>query len=305
MIETHPNLTIAIIILTAGTLGGLTNFFLFYNFKLNCRENWIKLFAAVSLSLCASLTVPLFLQILSNNLLDNVNFKNALIFTGFCIVASFFSKRFLEDVYAKLNKLDRKVDETKHETNQKIENVSVKTERVIKKVEDLEESSEEPEEIDSIPTEIKDSILKYKANLLADTELEKIVKALFSNNYSFRTLHGIANETSVAKEKVKEILTHLVDHGFAERKVGTEGKDLWRILKYPVRIYSASYGQVDVTDKIKTLVAKGVYHAQVTFTTFGIEDPAPGVVKSLKIHCRIHGQERELIFHDGQMFRIE
>ena len=104
------------IILLAGLLGGLTNFFMLYDGKLTSRENWIKFFAALFLSISASITVPLFLQILSNNLLDDMKFKNLLIFAGFCVIAGFFSKRFLEDLYTKLNNLNKKVDAVEKET---------------------------------------------------------------------------------------------------------------------------------------------------------------------------------------------
>lgn len=308
MEDTQRYCIIISIIVGAGLLGGLTNFFLLYNSKLDSKENWIKLFACIFLSLCASLTVPLFLQILSNNILDNITFKNSLIFAGFCVLASYFSKRFLEDVYAKLNKLDKKVDETKKETESRIENMTQRTDTVVKKVEDLEEAEEEIED-DNIPTEIKDSISKYKKGVLAENELENIVKSLASTKYSFRTLEGIRKDTELGKERVKEILDHLIEHGFAERKVSSNGKDIWRILKYPIRIYSAAYvwpsGQVDVTDKIKSLVAKGIYQGTVDSGTFGIPDPIYGTVKTLKIHCRIHGQEKEISYKDGETFRIE
>jgi hypothetical protein len=299
---------IILIITSAGLLGGLANFFMMYENDLAGKEQRIKFFASLLLGLCASLTVPLFLQILSNNLLDNISFKNGLIFAGFCVLASVFSKRFLEDVYAKLNKLNNKFDEVKKETENKIESVSKRTENVIKKVEDLEESGEEIEN-DLIPTEIKDSISEHKKGLLVDTELERVIQSLFSNKYSFRTINGISKETSVGKERIKEVLDHLVEHGFAERRVGSNGKDLWRILKYPIRIYSAVYkwanGQIDVTHKVKELVSKGIYQGTVDPVTFGISDPAYGKRKNLKIHCRIHGQEKELSFFDGEIFKIE
>ena len=308
---THTQIII-IIIVGAGLLGGLTNFFLLYKLDYKTKECWINFFKSIFLSLCASLTVPLFLQIISNNLIDipeNGKYpdKNYFVLTGFCVLAAFYSKRFLEDVYSKLNKLEKKVEETKQETTNTLESVTQRTETVIKKVEDLEESTEEIES-DNIPTEIKDSIVKYKSGVLAEIELEKIVQSLVSNKYSFRTISGINKDTEIDKERVKKILDHLVDHGFAEKKVGSNGKDFWRILKYPIRIYSATYlwpnGQVDVTSQIKGLVLKGIYQGTVSPSTFGIPDPIHGTVKVLRIHCRIHGQEKELDFKDGQTFNI-
>jgi len=162
---------------------------------------------------------------------------------------------------------------------------------------------------EELALEIKDSISQYKADLLAETELERIVQSLFSNKYSQRTLLGINKETGIGKERVREVLDHLVEHGFAKRKVGFDGKDYWELLENPIRIYSAAYiwseGSIDITAKIKELVAKGIYQGPVDPSTFGIPDPIYGTVKTLVIHCRIHGQERELSFRDGQTFRIE
>lgn len=74
-------------------------------------------------------------------------------------------------------------------------------------------------------------------------------------------------------------------------------------------IYSATYlwnnGQVDVTGRIKDLVSKGTLHGVVDPATFGIEDPIKGTQKTLKLHYRINGQEKELSKVDGETFRIE
>lgn len=302
-----PQTYIVIIIVGSGLLGGLTNYLMLYDKNLTTREQWIKAFASVLLSLCAALTVPLFLQILSNNLLDSLTFKNGLIFTGFCVIASFFSKRFLEDVYSKLEKLDKKIDNTREETKDKVESVTQKTDQVIKKVDDLEESIESIED-GELPTGIKETIKENRDITLDDTEIEAIIRSLLSEKFSLRTHEGIAKQTNVQAEKIKSLLEFLTDRGLAEKKVSSQGRDLWRILKYPIKIYSASYGvrgkTVDVTNKIKDLVAQGIYEGSVSPGFFGVEDPAYGTPKVLKIHCRIYGKERELTFGDGHSFKI-
>jgi len=298
---------VVIIILGSGLLGGLTNYFMLYDKSLTTREQWIKAIASVLLSLCASLTVPLFLQILSNNLLDSLTFKNGLIFTGFCVIASFFSKRFLEDVYSKLERLNKKIDNTREETKDKVESMTKKTDSVIKKVDDLEESIESIED-GELPSGIKEAIKENKSISFKDTEVEKIIESLFSEKFSLRTHDGIAKQTNLPADKIKELLEHLVDRGLAEKKVSSQGKDLWRILKYPIKIYSASYGvqgkTVDVTNKIKDLVSQGTYEGPVSPGFLGVEDPAYGIGKVLKIHCRIYGKEKELSFFDGHTFKI-
>ncbi|HSY60340.1 MAG TPA: hypothetical protein VK796_00635, partial [Cytophaga sp.] len=76
-----------------------------------------------------------------------------------------------------------------------------------------------------------------------------------------------------------------------------------------ILILSATYewpnGQVDVTSQIKELTSKGINTIIVDPSTFGIKDPAHGIVKTLKIHCKINGIEKEFINKDGERFHIK
>lgn len=302
-----PEIIIIIIIFGTGLFGGLTNYFMTFDKELDQRERTVKFIASIFLSVCASLTVPLFLQILSNNLLDTFSFKNYLIFAGFCILASVYSKRFLEDVYSKLEKLDKKVDSTRIETKEKVDNVSKKAEEAIKKVDDLEESIELIEDLE-IPTGIKDSIMQIRNISFTNSEVETVVKSLISSKYSLRTIQGISKETEISTDKIKYLLDNLLEQGFIERKVGSNGKDLWRVLKYPIKIYSANYGAqgkiIDVTSKIKDVVSNNILEGPVSSAFLGVEDPAVNALKVLTIHCRVYGKEKELKFAEGHNFFI-
>lgn len=300
---THNQIILTIII-GAGLLGGLTNFFRLYKLDYQKKECWINFAKAILMSLCASLTVPLFLQTISSNLIDfpetgKYPDKNYFIIAGFCVIAAFFSKRFLEDLYDKVNNLEKKTDETKKELQDTVK----RAKEVDKKVGDIEESME-----DNIPTDIKDTLMKNSSLSLIEDDAQKIITVLFSSKYSFRTISGIQKATSITEDKIKKALEHLLEMGFAERKVSYKGTDLWRLLIYPIRIYSASYGVpgnlLDVTDRIRELVSNGVNEGPVDPSTFRVPDPAWGVVKYLRIHCRIRGKETELSFKDGQTFKI-
>jgi uncharacterized protein YoxC len=302
------NQIIIVIIFGTGILTGTTNYFLTCDLKLNTRENWVKFFASVFLSTCAALTVPLFLQILSNNLLDQASFKNKLIFTGFCILAGFFAKRYLDDLYAKIKNLEKKVDKQEEETDKKLSQTTKDTEAINKKVEDLEESIEEVEP-DNISNEIKESLKSNADFSLTDIEVSDLIKSLYSPKYSSRTLSGISKESKIPVEALRPIMEHLKHFGFAETKIGSDGKAYWRLLKYPIKIYSANYGiagnYTDVTPIINNMISKGDYHGVATQAFLGIDDPAPGILKKLKVHYRIHGKEKDFTVNEGDHFKIE
>jgi hypothetical protein len=302
------NETIVAIIIGAGLLTGTTNYFMTCDLKLKTSENWVKFFASIFLSTCASLTVPLFLQILSNNLLDQASFKSTLIFTGFCILAGFFARRYLDDLYAKLKNLENKVDKQEEETEKKLTQTAKDTEAVNKKVEDLEESIEEVE-ADNIPNEILESLKTDTTFNINDNEISDLIKALNSPKYSLRTLNGISKESKISLDRLRPFMDHLKHFGFAESKVGTDGKTYWRLLKYPIKIYSANYGiaghYADVAPIIKKMISQGDYHGIATQAFLGIPDPAPGIVKKLKVHYRIHGKEKDFTVDEGDPFRIE
>lgn len=302
------NQIILIIIFGTGLLTGSTNYFLTCDLKLSKKDNWIKFLSSVLLSMCASLTVPLFLQILSNNLLDDGKFKNNLIFIGFCVLAGFYSKRFLSDLYVKVKNLENKVEKEKELTGNKLKQTEKDTEAINKKVEDLEESIEEVES-ENVPEEIKESLRDIPNINLSREEIEKLINALFTPKYSLRTLNGISKESGISKDKLTQIMEYLRNFGFVESKEVFGGKAYWRILKYPIKIYSANYGIVghyrDVSLKLKNMISQGEYQGTATQAFLGIPDPAPGIVKNLKVHYRIHGKEKDFTVREGDTFKIE
>jgi hypothetical protein len=299
---------IILIIGLAGLLGGTTNYFLNYDSKLKTTDCWIKFGASVFLSICAAITVPLFLQILSNNLLDTLSLKNTLIFAGFCILAAFFSHRFLHDLYSQVRNLKNKVEQQQRETRSVLQQSDKKAQEINKKVEELEESIEEVD-VSETPAEIK-SILEDNKDLdLTDDAIQKFLGALLAGKYALRTIDGLSRETKISKEKIKSILVYLKYHGFVEERISSNGKTFFRLLKNAVRVYSANYGVIgrftDVTANINELLAKGINYGVATQAFLNVDDPAPGVKKVLKIHYRIQGKEKELIRNEGESFRIE
>jgi hypothetical protein len=95
-------LAIVGIILLAGIFGGLVNYFTLYNQKeagsnRKCRE-------AVLVGIAASFLVPLFLSMISSDLIVNcrTDDKYYFVFAGLCLFAGIFSRRFINSIGKKI-----------------------------------------------------------------------------------------------------------------------------------------------------------------------------------------------------------
>lgn len=204
-------LIIILIIIFAGLLGGVTNYLLQWDPNNEIRQSRMMLLKSLLMGLCASCTVPLFLQVLPNTLLDISDcmpVKNYLILAGLCVLAAYFSKRFLEDLYDKISKVEKK------------------TEEVQKAVENAELQNQELDDIDDIAAEI---IQTFNPEFQMD-EIRKVTKAVLNTTYSYRTVPGIAEDTlgDDKREQVKSILNLLMKAGYVEQRKNKRGNDIWK-----------------------------------------------------------------------------
>jgi hypothetical protein len=107
-------LAIVGIILIAGIFGGLVNYFTVNNQKEagSSRKCW----EAVLVGIAASFLVPLFLSMISSDLIVNCrnDDKYYFVFAGLCLVAGIFSRRFINSIGKKI--LDQ-VEMTKEKVN--------------------------------------------------------------------------------------------------------------------------------------------------------------------------------------------
>lgn len=100
LVDNYMMLVLGIMI-AAGILGGIANYFLA---ERHAEFAWRDLFKYSVLGVVAALMVPLFLNMISSNLLDLARTRpiNLFVFAGFCLIAVIFSRRFLENLSAKL-----------------------------------------------------------------------------------------------------------------------------------------------------------------------------------------------------------
>lgn len=212
-----PIQIVSSIILVAGLLGGFTNFFLNYDLNYKSKECRINLIKSLLTSLCATLTVPLFLQVISNNILDfngaqTLPAKNYLILTGFCVLAAFFSRRFLDDLYVKISKVELKADEAQKTADRIDDNNN--------EIDDIDNYIVKKKIIDEVPTTNK--------NITKD-KIKKVINSIISSKFTYRTVKGIAKETEILESDVQDILLLFKKLGFAAVKKNKENIDVWRI----------------------------------------------------------------------------
>ena len=90
-----------LIMVAAGVLGGAANYFI----SDKNRGNGAKEFSKYTvLGVVAALTVPLFLNMISSDLLASAKSRpiDLFVFGGFCLLFVLFSRRFVESAMAKL-----------------------------------------------------------------------------------------------------------------------------------------------------------------------------------------------------------
>src|ERR1700744_3223396 len=100
--------------------------------------------------------------------------KNYFIFAGFCVLASFFSKRFLNDLYVKVNKVEKTAEEAK-KVAQGVENKSQKLEEIAKETKENIENkiAVVGADFDKIKHEINFKVKEIQNEIINEKEEEK------------------------------------------------------------------------------------------------------------------------------------
>ena len=90
-------LVVLLIMVAAGILGGIANYYLSERQNDSGRGDWGKF---LILGVIAALTVPLFLNMISSNLLEAARTRTVdfFVFAGFCLIYVVVSRRFFEIV---------------------------------------------------------------------------------------------------------------------------------------------------------------------------------------------------------------
>jgi len=177
---------IFLIITLSGLLGGWASYYLNKSEEKTIKESLI-------FGMVASFIVPLFLNMISSNLLFEAQKKldKIFVFAGFCVLASVYSKNFLENMY---NKILQQIGD------------------IGKKVETIEEASNEPD----IPTgDISEESLKQKGINQIEFDL---LKTLSSGKYAYRSIRGLKKEPKLDSELVDDAINKLLAQKLIESR---------------------------------------------------------------------------------------
>lgn len=220
-------LIIGLIILLCGLLGGYANY---HRFETNTSFQSFNLRKSLLTGLVASATVPLFLNMVSSNLLKEASESGGeykyFIFAGFCLIAAFFSNRFLQSVSDRviqdLQDKTRKIEEETTENKEKVEAL-------------IDKNVDEPNAADiDVENPIqKAEVLKEKAE---DKDLNALLKSFSESNYSFRTINGLSKSTGLEISETKKLVKELENKEVLRMHKRKDGTSIYSITEIGKKI---------------------------------------------------------------------
>ena len=205
-------LIILLIMIAAGVLGGVANYFLSDRHNDTGHNDWGKY---PILGVISALTVPLFLNMISSNLLEAARTRpvDFFVFAGFCLIYVVASRRVFENA---ANKLLIQMDQMKREVLQ------IKQQRPDAPLlvpRDEISPATETQALAALRPEIVKESLSYN-----DIE---IVRALNEASYVYGNLVGITDKTGLARELVSARLTVLKGLGIIETRINDKNVLHW------------------------------------------------------------------------------
>lgn len=203
-LDTHM-LLILVIMICAGVLGGIANYFLADRQPDPGRRDWLKY---PLLGIVAALTVPLFLNMISSTLLEGARTKPVDFFTfaGFCLIYVVAARRLLENVAQRLSgqleQVRREVGHLKQQKQAEQQQTSAR--------EDAPEPKAEPREV-----------LSYN-----DVE---ILRALSAENFVYGNLVALCERTGLARDFISQRLTVMKTLGVIETRINDKNLLHWGV----------------------------------------------------------------------------
>ena len=204
------------ITILAGILAGTASYFLMENQRLPAGK---AIFRYCLLGISAALTVPLFLKIISSDLLAQAQRSpsNLLVFNGVCLIFAFVACRFKEIIFIK---------RTQSAEKDKKENtivIPIRTEYGF----------------DTTRQEFKKD--KTGKDPIQSGEL-KILRSIVMRKHAHTSLVDLLKDPDLADEKINETLSSLMAKGFVEQRLSKENKLLLYLTPKGDRMLRHTFG---------------------------------------------------------------
>lgn len=212
-----------LIIATCGILGGIVNFL---RQPLEFQSSKHSKLKSIINGIAASALVPLFLKMISSDLLSTSINNPIEYFTigGFCLITSIFSNKFIDSIGDKvMNRIDTVSQEIK-EVEKEVKEVKSEVENVI---------------TESEITDTRNSFTSI--DILESIELD-VINSINNSKYAYRALSGIAKDILLTKNETLEILTNLENKGMVQKSLRSNNQHRWRITDKGLEVISEYYG---------------------------------------------------------------
>jgi DNA-binding MarR family transcriptional regulator len=210
----HP-LILTSIIVSCGIFGGLVTYF---RIATEFKDSTFVFVKSLLTGLAASALVPLFLKMISSDLLATSQKENLDYFVvgGFCLISAIFSSKFIDSIGEKIiNQIDQVSKEVKEVKNE------------------LETATTE-EELKELP-ESREQYIKL------DFDEKEVLNKIYKSKYIYRSISGLASETFLSKEIVKTILTGLESKNLVKKSLRKNNSYKWRLTDDGREIVAESY----------------------------------------------------------------
>ena len=254
-LEMSRFLAVVVLILCAGGAGGLAGYLLRPSEKE--ARSFFGAVRFITAGAIVAFAVPLFLSVAKSSLIADLLgkatsdqfFPNALVLIGFCVVAGFASRRFMNSLAARVMQIERKTEkaqetsekaqqtsERAQQTSEKAQETSERAQQASEKaLENSEEAVETAEAVDesfglAMANERHDgggdeasapmnaAIKELAATLGPD---EKAV--LFATGlHHERTITGISRDAQLPRKTVKKLVPQMVDRGLLQNTISAD-----------------------------------------------------------------------------------
>lgn len=217
------------VMVAGGLLGGAVNYLLTRADDEQRASLLMSLFAGLG----AALLVPLFLNMLSSDLLRESKDEplSVLVFLGFCLIAAISSRAFISTLSDRLLRQVREATEEAREARAEAQEAKDETAQVRSEVATIVERETEPEvEAAAAAPAAESSLVNLSEQVDLSEDEVMILRALAGGRYVNRSRSGLHKETGLGAGRVRVTLDSLVERGLAGAKASRkDGLPRWFI----------------------------------------------------------------------------